>query len=62
MSTSKQAKETPPSLLPQLEEITHIVRRWTAYADDGGDDEDSDRHDDDDDVSYKNVDTQKSVL
>ena len=27
MSTSKQAKEAPPSLLRQLEEITHIVRR-----------------------------------
>jgi len=27
MSTSKQAKEVPPSLLRQLEEITHIVRR-----------------------------------
>ena len=27
MSTSKQAKEAPPSLLQQLEEITHIVRR-----------------------------------
>jgi len=37
MSTSKQAKETPPSLLPQLEEITHIVRRSGAPHLDGTD-------------------------
>ena len=48
MSTSKQAKEVPPSLWRQLEEITHIVRRWIAGdVGDGGDQPNGD-HDDDD--------------
>jgi len=37
MSTSKQAKEVPPSLWRQLEEITHIVRRSGAPHLDGAD-------------------------
>ena len=51
MSTSKQAKEVPPSLWRQLEEITHIVRRWIARdVGDGGDggDQPNGDHDDDD--------------
>ena len=55
MSRSKQAKEAPPSLLQILEEITHIVRRWTADGGaGGGDDQDNtEHHDDDGDVKIK---------
>ena len=64
MSTSKQAKEVPPSLWRQLEEITHIVRRWIAGGDNcdvcyGGDQPNGD-HDDDDrtKMSMRNQNTQ----